>query len=453
MTLLSTRQYLDSFINYELKVNEMSAVIFKLDRVRELLYLLGNPQDKMKFIHIAGSKGKGSTCAFTASILRSAKYKIGLYTSPHLHDDKERIRVLEPDRTHSQENFEGKISDGELLDVLREMEPSIEKIHSRKDLGGLSYFEVYTIAAITYFQKMNVDFAVLETGMGGRLDATNVVKALVCGITPISLEHTQQLGETIAKIAREKAGIIKIKDQAVIIAPQCGEARQEIERRCQEIGALPVYVGQGITYNLESGNTDGQVFNIQGLKSDYRSLSTPLLGRHQAVNASVAIGIIESLQDMGFKIERNAIYDGIQNVVWPGRFEIVHKQPIVILDGAHNPDSCRTLVQSIQDIFPRKKVTLVLGISEDKDKNGIINELKKIVHQVILTRADHPRASQFTEDEINLFGQTINCITTESVAKAMDIAFRDTTEEEIILVTGSLFVVGEARELCTSSRI
>lgn len=449
MTPTEAKRYLDSFIDYELKPSIPYAPSLKLERVFYLLKLIGNPHQQLKTIHVAGTKGKGSTCAFTAFILQAAGYKVGLYTSPHLHDERERIRILDSSsRLNHQDDFFGKISEGKFCRLLGKIKPKIEAARLEKKFGSISFFEVYTALALCYFAEQKVDLAVLETGLGGRLDATNVTDSLVCAVTPISIEHTIQLGTTIKEIAAEKAAIIKEKNQVVVIAPQDPEAMAIIEERCRAVGARFFVVGKEILCQPLKCDIAKQTFEVQTQHYRYCDLSTHLLGRHQALNCAVAIGIVESLRSSGFNISPAAIKKGVENSIWPGRFEIIEHDPLIILDGAHNPGSCKVLASAIKDIFPKKKVTLILGISNDKDRRGICCELNLISNKVILTKSCHPRAFDFTKaDAKDLFNHR-DIILSESVKEAVDKALKETDREDIILVTGSFFTVGEARAIC-----
>ena len=452
MTPLEAKQYLDSFINYEIyspKINPQRS--FKLDRVKKLFNSLGNPQKKIKSIHIAGTKGKGSTCAFTSSILKRAGYKVGLYTSPHLCDFKERIRILDPTQgsENSADTFWGKIKDKQLANILEKIKDVLETLRVDPKLGRLSYFEVLTAVAVYHFVQSKVDFAVLETGLGGRLDATNSIDSLVGAITPISLEHTKYLGPTISAIAAEKAAIIKNKNQSAVIAPQMLAAQAIIKKRCEQYQAKTLWIGKNIQYKCVDRNLDGQIFHLKSSKNDYRYLKTKLLGEHQIVNAATALGIVESLCALGFAISEDAVHEGIVRAVWPGRFEILKKDPYIILDGAHNPASAQALAKTIQEFFPKEKVTLILGVSDDKDKLGIARALQKIAKKIIFTKADHPRASWLSEEESQDLFPGKEILRTENMRQALEAVLRTIAKEEIILITGSLFVVGEARGYLT----
>jgi len=447
MTYPETILYLESFINYEKIPIYPYKESLKLERISDFLATINNPQDSLKCIHVAGSKGKGSTCAYITYILREAGYKVGLYTSPHLSDFRERIRVLAPNSQLKTQNFEfeGMISEEELSGLAEKLKPAIEEYNKNSKYGPLSFFEVYTSLAFTYFKEQNVDFAVLETGLGGRLDATNTVSPLVCAITPISFEHTQKLGNTLREIATEKAGIIKVqvpglRSQApiVISAPQEKEAMDVIEKKCMEVGAKLYEVGKDIIYKINNSE-----FSVKGIFGEYKDLKTHLSGEHQVVNAAVAIGVIEVMHSRDINVEAEAVCRGIHNTLWPGRCEVVSHNPTIVLDGAQNLASSIALKRTVKDYFHYKRLILVLGISKDKDIKGICDELHDFADEVILTRADNPRAADPKKLAENFHGK--NTHTTGDVLSAKVLAGRIAGKEDLILVTGSLFVVGEFR--------
>ncbi len=455
MTFPEAQKYISSFFNFELSpVPYPDRGVFKLDRVRYLLELLGNPQKDLKIIHVAGSKGKGSTCALTAGILRAAGYKVGLYTSPHLNDYRERIRVLDPSGAGSgngEDIFPDMISEQELCAMLEDMRPHIARLQNQSALENLSFFELFTALAFCYFRHKKVDWVVLETGLGGRLDATNVAPSVISVITPISLEHTQYLGDTIAQIAGEKAAIIKDHRSKVVIAPQEPAAWEVFRQRCAQFSVDPIEIGRDIDYEILQENPSGQVIRVTGTKQSYPDLKLSLLGRHQAINAAVALGVVEALQDLGCVISKDAVRAGVREAFWPGRLEIASKDPFIILDCAHNRSSAKNLAESIAEIFPHKNVTLILGVSEDKDRAGICEELNRIVTRVIATKAAHPRAHGFSREELNVLfpGKPSMCLSSieEALASVAD-------SPDIILITGSIFLISEARRhLCHNSLI
>jgi len=442
MTYLQVIKYLESFINYEKATEYPYKESLKLERIGGFLKTVGNPQDRLRCIHVAGSKGKGSTCAFITYILREAGYRVGLYTSPHLSDFRERIRVLEPRGAarSSKNEFEGMISRESLRGLVERLKPAIEAYNHKSKYGPLSFFEVYTALAFIYFLEKRVDFAVLETGLGGRLDATNVVHPLVCAITPISYEHTQKLGNTLEEIAGEKSGIIKGRGQIVISAPQENIAMRVIKAKCKAMNARIYSVGKEIKYMPQKG-----YFSVKGRLHNYSGLSVNLIGRHQLINAAVAIGLAEGLKEKGVTIASEAIKNGIATTVWPGRCEIVKRKPFVVLDGAQNLASAATLKKAIQENFRYRKLILVLGISSDKDIKGICAQLSSLAEKIILTRANSPRAvaphilAGFFQDKENYLAA--------NVKQAQELSFRLAGKEDLILVSGSLFVVGEFRNV------
>ncbi len=456
MTYPETIQYLESFINYENIPDYPYKESLKLEQVKNFLAAINNPQGSLRCLHIAGTKGKGSTCVFVAYMLRQAGYKVGLYTSPHLSDFRERIRILTPDSRLQTPNleFEGMISKDELVDLIKQLKPAIEKYNQSSEYGPLSFFEVYTSLAFVYFKEKKVDFAVLETGLGGRLDATNVVNPLAAAITPISYEHTQKLGNTLKEIATEKAGIIKNKELVVISAPQEEEAGQVIRTRCFEVRSRLYEVNKDIFCDIKKAG-----FGVRGIFGKYPNLKIRLPGKHQLINATVAVGVIEALRFHNINVGIDAIRDGLYNTIWPGRCDVVSSNPLVVLDGAQNIASMGALKEAIKQNFSveslvsegnrsakggeYKRLILVLGVSNDKDIKGICHEIYDLADEVILTKADSPRATE-PESLLKYFNGKETHLT-DNVKEAKAQALRLAKKEDLILVCGSLFVVGEFR--------
>jgi len=428
-------KYLESFVNYE-RINRYSyKKSLGLKRIKNFLQLIGNPQDELKVIHIAGSKGKGSTCAFAAYILRQAGFPVGLYTSPHLSDFRERIRILEPDKANTLLPFEGAISRKYLIRLVNFLKPVIKRF------GELSFFEVYTALAFLYFKERKVDFVVMETGMGGRLDATNVAKSLVCAITPISYEHTRYLGKTLTRIAGEKAGIIKRK-AIVISSPQEKEAALVIKNTVSRMQAKLFTIGKEIKYF-----TKDRYFSIKGINNNYPNLRINLLGRHQLINAALAVGIVEALGAYGYKVSVDCIRKGLYNTLWPGRLEVLRHKPCIVIDGAQNAASALVLKSAIKSFFKYRKLILVFGVSQDKDIKGMLSQLCGLAHKIILTAADNPRAAKPEYLKRFLIDKRKEVFLTSGVKEAKTLALRISGKEDLILVTGSLFVVGEFRDV------
>jgi dihydrofolate synthase/folylpolyglutamate synthase len=442
MTYPEAAKYLNSLTSYEKSLNYSYKKDLKLARIKGFLSLLENPQKYLRIIHIAGTKGKGSTCALVAYILRASGFSVGLYTSPHLSDFRERIRILWPllyDYKQNRADFEGMISKQALLSSVKELKPLINKYNRYSKYGPLTFFEVYTALAFLFFRRKQVDFVVLETGLGGRLDATNAAESLVCGITPISLEHVQKLGNTLGKIAVEKLGIIKRTKAIVISALQSPAVQKVIRNRCNQFQAQLYVVGKEIRYARFKKS-----LTINGLKDDYKNLQLNLLGEHQRANAALAVGLVEGLSFFGFNFKASAIRRGLYNAVWPGRCEIIQRNPLIILDGAQNLASANVLKKAIKDNFSYKKLILVLGVSSDKDISGICKVLSPLADSIILTRAANLRAA----DPQKLAGHIKKKpYLTQSVKEARFLAESLADKKDLILVAGSLFLVGEFRNV------
>lgn len=457
--------YINSFTNYEQTPGldrDLSAD--GLERVRLLLRLLRRPQESFKAIVVAGTKGKGSVAAMLDSVLREAGHRTGLYTSPHLHTFRERIRV-----------GGAMIPPADMARITSSLVPVVERIRALGDPTLLpTTYELATAIAFLYFRERGVQYAVLEVGLGGRLDAVNVVTPLVSVITSISLDHMEVLGNTLAEIAAEKAGIIKPFGK-VVSAPQDEEAMSSISRAAGfqqanlTIIGREVYVGTGHLPEVisdDEGIPIFQVFTIgfedaQGMPAGKLRVKLPLLGTHQQVNAAVALAALQSLREGGVQIEKDAILNGLANVRWPGRLEVVHRDPVVVADGAHNIESIAKLGQAIADLYPKRQVVVVLGTSRDKDAEGMVRELKMwtdgfsgpTVERLIVTRSNHPRAADPRRVAQTAVAAGLTVELRDDVRSALARAeasvgqsARADRQDPLVLVTGSLFVVAEARK-------
>jgi len=423
-------EYLNSFINYEQILGIPYAHRgYGLRHMEELLSRMGNPQLAARTVHIAGTKGKGSVAAMIAQVLSGSGYKTGLYTSPHLHNLRERIRM-----------DGSSIPEAEFAAAMAEIKPVIERHDTT--FSQLTYFEVLTVLAFAYFKKEQVDFQVLEVGLGGRLDATNVASPVVCIITPISLDHTEILGNSLVEIAREKAGIIK-SGCWVVLSPQPEEAASIISDICREKEAKVVQVGKDITWHKIGGDLFHQSLVIEGRTSNYQ-VSIPLLGDFQLENTATAVAALETLASVGFAISAADIAQGLARVKWPGRFQILHQHPTVLVDGAHNVVSTQRLVSNIKAYFNYKRILLVFGASSDKDIPGMVNELVPLSPQVIVTRTSHSRAAPPSMLAAEFTKRGIEPEIRETVAQAISRALSLADRTDLICVTGSLFAVAEA---------
>ena len=432
MNYSQAEEYLNSFVNYE-QIPGISYAQpgYSLRHVEELMNRMGDPQLAARTIHIAGTKGKGSVAAMIAQVLSDSGYKTGLYTSPHLHTLRERISV------------DGSlISEAEFAAAMAEVKPFIESMKHDSAFRQLTYFEALTALVFAYFKKKRLDFQVLEVGLGGRLDATNVARPVICIITPISLDHTQILGNSLEEIAREKAGIIK-SGCWVVLSPQPEEAASVITDICREKEAKVIQVGKEITWHKTGGDLHHQSLAIEGRTSKYQ-VSIPLLGDFQLENAAAAVAALEILASAGFAISAADIAQGLARVKWPGRFQILQQNPTVLVDGAHNVASMRRLVSNIKSYFSYKRIFLVFGTSCDKDIPGIINELVALSPQVIVTRTAHSRAAPLSTLVAEFTKRGIEPEIRETVAEAISRALSLADRTDIICVTGSLFVAGEA---------
>lgn len=431
LTYKDALDYIYSFTDYEKKSSYRYAPeTFDLARVEKLLVSLNNPHQRFKSIHIAGTKGKGSVAAMSESILRAAGYRTGLYTSPHLHTLRERIQV------------NGRLIPQETVASLTEqLQPLVSQVE------GLTTFEIITALGFLYFVERGVEFAVLEVGMGGRLDATNVVNSLVDIITSLSYDHTHILGETLPLIAREKAGIIKSK-ALVVSAPQVPEAMAVIEEVCREKDAELTVIGRDWTWEVGEANLEGQWFRVT--TNEFRVTSyelwIPLLGRHQLINATVVVAAIEKLRQRGINISEASVREGLRQVRWPGRLEILGRRPLVVADCAHNADSAGKLKAALEELFTYRHLILIFGASTDKDIEGMMGELFPLAHQVIVTQARHARATDSCVLHQKALTLRREVIVSDSVDGALSLALETAGPQDLICVTGSIFVVAEARE-------
>jgi len=425
--------YIFSYTDYEKVPMPHDPAFYDLRRVDELLARLGNPHLGAKSVHIAGTNGKGSTAAMIASALTASGYTTGLYTSPHLHTWRERIRV------------NGRlISEEELTALVERLKPEIEAVNQKATYGQLTTFEMLTALAFAHFKLKEVDFQVLEVGLGGKFDATNVIKPEVCIITSISFDHTEVLGNSLAEIAAEKAGIIK-PGCVVVTSPQPDEVNTVIEETCFSHGVELVRVGSNITWQGISSNLNRQLLQVKGRLDSYE-LSIPLLGDYQLGNAATAVAALEVLAIRGVNISKNSIISGLAQVGWPGRLQILSHRPLLIVDGAHNPDSARRLKQSLEQHFDFDRAILVIGASSDKDIAGIISELAPPFDKVIVTRSRHPRAMPLPLLKAEFRRHGVEAQAIDTVSEALSLALALAGARDLVCVTGSLFVVAEAIE-------
>lgn len=406
-----------------------------LQRVARLLERLGAPQTLFPCVLIAGTKGKGSTAAMLESILRAAGYRTGLYTSPHLHTFRERILA---DAT--------KVTREQVVAGVQKLEPLAA------EFPDVIWFELITALAFDFFASQHLDIAVLEVGLGGRLDPTNAVQPLVGVITPISYDHVEVLGSTLSAIAQEKAGIIKV-GTPVVSAPQAEEAKQVIEAIAHEKHAPLTLVGRDLTYRVTSVTPDGETFHVSGGNlPQAQPFHIPLLGRHQALNATTALAVADELGRQGWRVRSEHLERGLATVEWPARLEILRRDPVIVVDGAHNRASAHELVAALDELFPELPIHFVFGVSNDKDIAGMYAEILPHAASLILTHSRHARAAAPEILKLMAKGYAGPVRHTTSVASALEQARSLAGRGEVICVTGSLFVAAEARKLILEER-
>jgi dihydrofolate synthase / folylpolyglutamate synthase len=439
MDYQQAENYILSFTDYEKMPGiAYTSANYDLRRMGKLLQPLGNPHLGTKTVHIAGTKGKGSTAAMISQTLIAAGYRTGLFTSPHLHTIRERIRI----------NGE-MIPEVDFAALVGEIKPIVESVNEQAIFGKLTTFEILTAVVFTYFKKNRVDFQVLEVGLGGRLDATNVVKPDVCIITSLSLDHTEILGNSIAEIATEKAGIIK-PGCIVVSAPQVDDATRVIKRACSQQRAKLIQVGQDVTWLKTEGDLYRQTLTIS-TKSGHYDLTVPLLGDYQLENAATAVAAVEALISLGTIISSRNIAKGLSQVSWPGRLQILSKEPMVVVDGAHNAYSMGKLVQAVKEYFDFKRCFVIFGASCDKDISGMARELVTLGDHIIITSSTHPRAALISSLAEKFDSSGIKIMAADNVADALSKTLALAKKTDLILVTGSLFVVAETIDYIDAS--
>ncbi len=421
------------------KQQRYSEEVFNLDRMRNFMHLLNDPQDSYKTIHVTGTKGKGSISAMIASILTEEGYRTGLYSSPHMVDFTERIQVGGE-----------KISKDDFIKIVNKLYPYVQETE------GLTTFELTTAIAFQYFKEQKIDFGVIEVGLGGRLDATNIIHPEVSVIASISMDHMSILGNTLEAIAGEKAGIIK-ENIPVVVSPQKPSVMKVFSKTAEDKKTVLVKTGEIIEFSSRSGDLSKQTFTVscpnailnygnEQTKKEMK-LELPLLGSHQMENAGTAFCTIQVLKEKGINISEQAVKNGLKKVYWPGRFEILNKNPYLVIDAAHNYDSSRRLVETIQELFPEKKVILLFGASEDKDIKGMLNNFSTISKLIILTKSTHPRAAQPSVMKAAAEKTICKTISINRIGQALNYALKHTQKNDIILASGSIFIAAAIREI------
>ena len=397
-----------------------------LETITALTVRLGMPQSRYRTLHIAGTNGKGSTAAMVAAMLQAAGYRVGLYTSPHLVEFRERIRV----------NGE-MIAESQVAQLTEQLQAFCQP-----DLSP-TFFEYTTAMAFQHFADSGVNIAVLEVGLGGRFDATNVVTPMACAVTTIALDHQEYLGNTCSSIAFEKAGIIK-PGVPVVLGRLDDDAWRTIERVARERHA-PVF---RINENFHTEGETPQRFSYRGLGMQYDGLTCALDGRHQLDNAACALALLEAAAPQGIAVTAGAVRAGLRAVNWAGRLEVVDRRPTILLDGAHNPAAATALADFLTHTdhsHQSRPVVLVLGMMRDKDHRGFVEPLRGLVDEVVLTQADLPRSATAQELQASIGDLLPHPHVAPSLSDAMALARQLATPEGLVCVTGSLMLVGECK--------
>lgn len=437
LTFAGAMDYLAGQVNYERRPpRRHQRGQFTLDRMRRLLADLGNPEQTFKCVHIAGSKGKGSTAAMLAEMLINNQLKVGVYTSPHVMDLRERIII--------NHDMVPKARLARLLTRIAEVSA---------DYGDQkpTYFEIMTAAAVLWFAEEKVDIAVIETGLGGRYDATNLLNPVVCAITSISLDHMAQLGDTLERIAAEKAGIFK-PSVPVVSSPQAPGVKKVLKAAAGEVGCDIVFAGEDIrfSYRFEASRDAGPQARIcvTTPTSHFDHLLVPLVGEHQAVNCGVAIGVLDRLKSLGFKLDDELAVSGLANVRLSGRMEMICQNPRILADGAHNAASIEALMRAIGQNVPYDSMVVIFGCCADKDVDGMLKLIQLGADKVIFTRINSPRSAD-PADLAQRFAEVSGRMAqiAPKLADAFVIAEKAVTREDMICVTGSFYLVAEAKSV------
>jgi dihydrofolate synthase/folylpolyglutamate synthase len=394
---------------------------FGLENVRELLRRVGNPQEAFRSVHVGGTNGKGSVCAMISAVLQAEGHRTGLYTSPHLVEFTERVRV------------DGRaISEEEVVNIAGRLRPHVEAMDARG--MRLTFFELTTAMAFIHFMEEGVEVAVIEVGLGGRLDATNVILPICTVITRLGIEHTEYLGNTLASIASEKAGIVK-EGVPVLTSETKGEALDEISRICTQLSA-PLTVVKG---------AEALGRSLEGIKVCLggKAYDIPLIGRYQASNASLAYEALMCISSMGVEVTEDGMAIGLKGVKWPARLDLVARFPNVIVDVTHTSEGAKEVCRELRELFPGRRI-VVLGILDDKDVEGICAEFGRIASTAIVTRPDTERAADLPRLVKALRKHCDEVLVSDSVPEGMRTALSMAGKDDTVVVSGSLFTAGEA---------
>jgi dihydrofolate synthase/folylpolyglutamate synthase len=426
--------HLRQLTNYEApQPTPLNAAHFNPETFDAFLQTLGAPHHAFASVHIAGSKGKGSTAAMVAAMLQRAGVRTGLFSSPHLVSIRERTQI----------NRQW-ISPDDFAALVAELRDCVDRFGDCQTGRPLTFFEFTTALSFLHFARQRVDIAVVEVGLGGRLDTTNVLTPAVAAITPIELEHTHILGDTLAAIAREKAGIIKAKS-CVVSAAQAPEVIEVIKQRCQAQQATLAVAGHDFHSDVAKVSSDGSTFHFRGFGHHWRNLEIPLLGRHQVGNASVALAIIAHLMAQGWDIDTAHLAQGLSQVQWEGRLEILDRQPWTVCDAAFTVEAAQHLRRSLTELFDYQHLWLVLGLSADKNLSGIVECLATSAHEVIVTPFHNPRSCDPQQLASEVRQRDVSVRIAPDPVTALLWAQAEARPDDMICIAGSLFLLGEIK--------
>ncbi|MBU7008826.1 bifunctional folylpolyglutamate synthase/dihydrofolate synthase [Phosphitispora fastidiosa] len=407
---------------------------FGLNRIEELLRRLGNPQRELRVIHVGGTNGKGSTAAMIAGILQAAGHKTGMFTSPHIHSYCERYKIDAID-----------ISRDRIAEMMTVLRPHLEEMVA-EGFEHPTEFEVSTALGFLYFYREKVDFLVLEVGLGGAIDSTNVVIPLVSVITNVAMDHMDYLGNSVREIAGVKSGIIK-RGVPVATAADDPDALEVIREAARERGCRLLEVGREVTWQSKTSTPEGQEFDIFTPQRVYKNMFLKLAGHHQVVNAATAVAAIELLAGHVYLIDEKAVARGLAAAKWPARLEIVREDPRVVLDGAHNLHGSATLKKALTEVFSYRSLILVFGMLGDKEREKVVAMLAPLARAVVVTKPNSPRAGDWEKiaDEVRKYVNEVYLI--ENIHQAVQKGIEMAGSEDLVCITGSLYMVSEAREL------
>ncbi|SDK20183.1 bifunctional folylpolyglutamate synthase/dihydrofolate synthase [Natronincola ferrireducens] len=406
-----------------------------LENIGKILHVLGNPQDHLKFIHVAGTNGKGSTCSFIHSMLMAEGYKVGLFTSPHLQCYTDRIKINGINA--SKEDFAAIVDD-----LSKVILPLLEE-----GMDPPAMFDMMTLMAFLYFVKEKVDYVILEVGLGGLTDATNIIKnSLISVITPIGIDHIDILGSDLRQIALHKAGIIK--PQGMVTYHWQEPMVEEVIKKVAKDKNAKIYSLQEKDVDLLDMNIKEQIFNLSTAFGHYEDLKIKMIGKHQVYNAALATLTLMVLRENNMlSISNDSLFKGLYSNFWGGRLEILHHNPLVLIDGAHNLQGSEVLKQAIQQYFQGQKINMVIGMLRDKDVEGVLGNLVPLCNKVVFTRPNSPRAMEPEElmDKTLLFGKETAIIS--SLEEAVIYGLKNTALDEVTIFTGSLYLIGDVKNI------